>query len=172
MKRDYLGLEKLFQEYEEVGKRVTEFLSKQHIFSFNHVWEMLTQAGFWKISVAECYGGMGFTWQECIIAIEGFVSTYQHLSCVSLLVDQLSIFYLLSRYGTKKEKELFFPYLLRGEMIDNHFLVCLYKRKEVLQDVIYFKRLIYGILATRVASSLTEKYKNDDQFQLKKLKFV
>lgn len=118
MRNRTVGQERLYQQYAALGKQIAEWsvTHQQEDTLFDNSWKLISKAGLWKLPVPIDDGGLGLSWQEWLIAMEGLASTYHDPKFCSLIINQISTLYLLLRYGTEKYKECYLPCLTSGEM--------------------------------------------------------
>jgi alkylation response protein AidB-like acyl-CoA dehydrogenase len=115
MKRDKnVVLDNLYQQYAAIGKKIANY-PLLNGFS-KKAWDCLAQEGLWKLPIRSNNGGDGLTWQAFVSAIEGLSSTYKKFSFFRSIVSQASVLYLLEKYGTERQKNIYLSRLLQGEM--------------------------------------------------------
>lgn len=109
---------KLYQQYSELSEELAEVASPyRNEQSLNKcIWNILSNVGFWRLSISKEHGGEGLSWQDCIVALNGFFNHYSDINFLATLMSQLSSLYLITRYGTESIKRRFLPRIIRGEM--------------------------------------------------------
>ena len=158
MRHRTVDQENLYQQYTQLGKRFSEFSITQHILSFDRKWELITQEGIWKLPISKQYGGMDLSWQESIIAINGLMNASNDYEFFPFIVNQFSTIYLMLQNATLSQKKLYFPRLIKGELIDEAFIGL--KNKNNLIDLMRFKKFLYESAALEFSLSLLKKYGN------------
>jgi acyl-CoA dehydrogenase len=100
----------------------------EHIFSsidlcrgddFPHeLWGKMGEAGFFKIGIAPAYGGSGGGYKQLLEAGEVFVrSSYSMGLALSWLYQQLIAVYLISGFGTERQRKKYLPRMAEGRLI-------------------------------------------------------
>lgn len=152
----------LYKNYIKIGKKIAVYsLSQQEdTLSNQYAWELITREGIWKLPLHNQSNSACLIWDECIIALEGLISTYQNKKFFTSIVEQFSILYLTFQYGTKSQKKSYLPRIIQGEAVDDKTLLIPRKKNaKILCDLTNFKRLLYGVIAARFASPLIEKHR-------------
>ena len=112
MRERTMSQEKLYQQYASLGRRMTG-TTKQH--NHDDEWNLVTQEGFWKLPVTIRYDGLGLTWKEYVIALEGLTTTYCNQTLYSSLVSHSTAIYFLLTYGTRQQKTDYLSRIVNGE---------------------------------------------------------
>ncbi|MDI6741882.1 MAG: acyl-CoA dehydrogenase family protein [Smithella sp.] len=82
------------------------------------VWQKMGDAGFFKIGIAPEYGGSGGGFVELAKAGEVFVrSGYNMGLALSWLYQQIIASYVISVFGTEKQRHHYLPLMARGKLI-------------------------------------------------------
>lgn len=178
-----LKQENIFQAYVQLGKKILHQVEMQHenTISQNRNWELITSEGIWKLPITKQYGGAGFSWDECVIAVEGLIKTYQDQEFFSSIISHLALLYILLQYGTETQKNMYLPLLMQGAIgivcvedewtssLNNLNITVLKditisfsikKNTYILNDFKNFKRLFYGMLAAESAYYIVDDCKN------------
>ena len=98
----------LYQQYADIGNKIAQYSEnkKNLTLSLQYGWKLITKNGIWKLSLG----------QECILAIEGLSSAFNNFEFFSQIVSQLSALYLISKYSSDKNKNLYLSRLTKGEV--------------------------------------------------------
>ena len=105
----------------------------EHIFSrddlcrgddFPHdLWKKMGEAGFFKIGIAPSYGGCGGGYKQLLEAGEVFVrSSYNMGLALSWLYQQLIAVYLISGFGTERQRKKYLRKLDQANLSESLFL--------------------------------------------------
>lgn len=150
--------EGLYQKYADIGNKIAKYSAKKNNIKLSHQygWKLITKNGIWKLSLR----------QECILAIQGLGSTFNNFEFFSQIVSQLSALYLISKYSSDKNKQLYLSRLTNGEMSIDIFpegisfvnILPLKDRNLILCDCMNFKRILYGFQATSFSLSIGQKH--------------
>jgi alkylation response protein AidB-like acyl-CoA dehydrogenase len=82
------------------------------------IWQKMGEAGFFKIGIAEAFGGSGSGFIELARAGEVFVrSGYNMGLALSWLYQQIIAIYLISGYGTERQRKQYLPLMAKGKLI-------------------------------------------------------
>ena len=152
--------EDLYQQYADIGSKIAKYSSSKKNIKLSHQygWKLITKNGIWKLSLGH----------ECISAIQGLSSTFNNFEFFSQIVSQLSALYLISKYSSDKNKQLYLSRLINGEMSVDIFpdgisftsILPLKDRNLILCDCINFKRILYGLQTIKNIQPILEKYSN------------
>jgi hypothetical protein len=173
--------ENIYRKYVKLGKKITQTLNNQKGQSDNHYlsWAIITDEGIWRLPIAKKYGGVGLSWDESVIAIEGLAVTYRNHKFISSLITHLSALYLLLQYGSQTQKNLYLAKLMQGNGItiyindssknlsnklilevDNKKInLTINKESTMFYEFVNFKKLVFGILISQAAFKMIEGYR-------------
>ncbi len=112
----------LYQQYSELSEEITQFykLNQDEEVFKEYMWKLISAEGIWGIPIARKYGGYGLSWQDCLVAIDGFLNHYRDKKLLTAFMSQISALYVVSKYGTEAIKKRYLPRLLKGEMATMH----------------------------------------------------
>jgi len=79
-------------------------------------WGALAASGLWRIPVSREHGGFGGTWQQCISSIDTVAQGCADLGFLVTMLGHIGSIKLLIDYGTERQKTLWLPRLLNGEI--------------------------------------------------------
>lgn len=131
----------LYKQYSGLSKNIVHasVLHDKKISAREKIWKLISNEGVWGLSISKQYSGSELSWQECIVALDGFFSHGSNVKCLTLFITQVSSLDFISKYGTESVKKRYLPRLIRE---DNKFIA-----REVglftLYDLINFERLFY-----------------------------
>jgi len=84
----------------------------------HELWRKMGEAGFFKIGIAPAYGGCGGGYKQLLEAGEVFVrSSYNMGLALSWLYQQLVAVYLISGFGTERQRKKYLPRMAEGRLI-------------------------------------------------------
>lgn len=105
--------------YEEIGRAWVApraaLLYEQGQFD-RASWLELCRAGFWRIPVPERYGGLGHTWWEFVVALEGLAATARDLGFLLSTVAHIGLIRSLLEFGTEEQRRRYLPSLMNGSV--------------------------------------------------------
>ncbi|HUN54130.1 MAG TPA: acyl-CoA dehydrogenase family protein [Smithella sp.] len=111
------------QSYSWISRFAIEHIASradlQTMTDFPHdIWREMGKAGFFQIGIAEEYGGSGGGLTQLGKAGEVFVrSGYNIGLALSWLYQQMIAIYLISGFGTEKQRRQYLPLMAKGELI-------------------------------------------------------
>jgi hypothetical protein len=111
-----LDQKNLYQQYSILGEGIAKVSTLEKKFINESIWQAISKEGIWSLPIARQYGGCGLSWQDCLVALDGFFSNYSNIEFLTLLISQISSLYLISQYGTELIKKIYLPRLIHGEM--------------------------------------------------------
>jgi hypothetical protein len=105
----------LYQQYANIGIEVAKILDNDDIeFAHRAGWKVLCIDGFWKLFISEKIVENNVPCENGISSLQGFTTTCKDNKFHSFLIDQLSIIYFVSRFGSKEEQKNYIPVLTKG----------------------------------------------------------
>lgn len=108
--------ENLYKQYANLGKKIARYASCKHnqIWSIERIWELIAKEGIWELSIQN-KNHTDLNWNKYTIALVGLASTYPNLELISLLINHISIIYLILYYGTERHKKQYLSRLIQGK---------------------------------------------------------
>jgi len=155
----------LHEQYSILGKEVASISKQERQLMNEKVWHAISKEGIWHLPIDKKYGGKGLTWQDCVVALDGFFSHYSDIEFLTLLMSHISSLYLISQYGTSAIKKRYLPRLMQGETAQ--LLISQYLNKLFSEDA-YFKKRENQILSIKNNKIFihAEKFKNNIEFYI------
>jgi uncharacterized protein involved in high-affinity Fe2+ transport len=177
-----LTQEKLYQSYVRLGEKLENHgeMHQENMLRINRNWERLTHQGIWQLPVDKKYEGIGLSWSESIIAIEGLIKTHRNQKFFSSMISHLAVVYILLQHGTEVQKRNYLPMLMQGKISSIFFSddvgesfnklnitiskninvsISVKENKYIFDDFRNFLQIIYGAFASVSAFYIVNKYK-------------
>ena len=162
--------ENLYRQYARIGRKIAKYSlnKKNNELSHQYGWKLITKNGIWKLPIVKKYSGLGLNWQECILAIEGLVDTFSNFEFFSYIVEQVSALYIISKYCTEENKQLYLPSLINGEISCAIFpdkfnfekiLPPSENKNLILYNYLNFKRKLYALLVVKISQPIIDHHK-------------
>lgn len=155
--------ESLHHYYSEIGNMI----------SGDKGWSLLTKSGIWKVPVEIQYGGKGYGWDGCFAAMAGLGTSCTDHKIFSNLTSHLSSLYLINKHGSDFVKNTYLSRLMDGELISSNEIFASSESNHLITfDKIMIERIVYGILAVSTATSIVNKYKNNNTVNKKMMSVI
>ncbi len=108
----------LYEEFAQIGTIVAANVEKHDKdASFDFVaWRALSDAGLWQIPVPKELGGLGGSWQDCMVAIEGLASTANDIGFLISTLGHIGSLRVILSVGTDAQKERWLGALMQGDV--------------------------------------------------------
>ncbi len=151
----------LYQQYSRLSEEAIKVskLHQENKSSNENIWKLISKEGIWRLPIPRQYGGHGLSWQDCVVALDGFFSNYSDIKCFTLFMSQVSSLYLVSQYGTESVKTRYLPRLIQGEMACLVISECIQK---LLHQKSYLDKNRNQILYMNSNKILIHAEKNED----------
>ena len=142
----------VYQQYCKLSREVAEFSkrSQGEVSLYKNIWSIISKEGIFGLAISKQYGGANLSWQDCVVAVDGFFSNYSSTEFLALIISQISSIYLIHQHGTESIKKKYLPRLIQGEVAvlsvsENirEYSFCLNKIKQ-LPDVGNNKIFVYA----------------------------
>jgi len=111
------------QSYSWISRFAIEYITSradlQTAQDFPHdIWQKMGEAGFFQIGIAKDFGGSGGGFKQLTEAGEVFVrSGYNMGLALSWLYQQIIAIYLISGFGSVKQRKKYLPLMAQGKLI-------------------------------------------------------
>jgi hypothetical protein len=168
--------ENLQQKYADLGLEVaSRLLSSDDVeHAYRAGWALLCAEGFGKLFIAKQPVENNAVLNDGIVAIQGLSSTCRERKFLSFLIDQLSVIYFITQFGTKEQQKNYMPILINGGTGDIYFDESFHAHinmefldktgrenpehmRLMFCDILKFKQLLYSILVSSCSSSTNNK---------------
>jgi hypothetical protein len=168
--------ENLQQKYADLGLEVaSRLLSSDDVeHAYRAEWALLCAEGFGKLFIAKKPVENNPIWEDGIIAIQGLSSTCRDRKFFSFLIDQLSVIYFITQFGTQEQQKNYMPILIKGgtgaiyfdESFHAHINIEFLDKtgrenpehmRLMFCDILKFKQLLYSTLVSSCSSSINNK---------------
>ncbi len=108
----------LFNQFAELGHHAAANAAQHdEAGSFDHqTWQMLADAGLWRIPVPVAQGGLGGTWSDCAAAMEGVATTAEDLGFLVTMLGHIGSLRIILEEGTSAQQARWLEPIMRGEV--------------------------------------------------------
>src|SRR3990167_9072429 len=91
----------LYQQYSRLSEEAIKVskLYQENKSSSEDIWKLISKEGIWGLPIPRQYGGHGLSWQDCVVALDGFFSNYSDIKFLTLFMSQISALYLILQHG-------------------------------------------------------------------------
>src|SRR5215468_4391877 len=106
----------LFTRFAELGRGVAanaERCDANREFDY-HSWRRICDAGIWRLPVPVNLGGLGGSWADCVVAMEGVASTACDLGFLITMLASVGALRTILAEGTPEQKARWLEPMMRG----------------------------------------------------------
>lgn len=108
----------LYDQFAPIGETVAANVCEHDkAASFDFIaWNQLAEAGLWRLPVPKTMGGLGKSWQDFLVAIEGLASTAGDIGFLISTLGHIGSLRVILEEGTKAQKNTWLGPLMRGDV--------------------------------------------------------